>query len=324
MGALSAAGAGRRTLAAASLLWASLAAALDDATLLMSPRPLLPAWLRVVEASIVINADSIEWRGHELRDVELPATLHGGALEVQGASARLAGGQVRIGARRDAEGAATLDLSASHVILGELAALRPFVSGVPVDVEAQLRGDGASAHAFAASASGRVQLRNTGNGIVRHGFEEVGDNLVYHFISAFEVFRRAGTDAYLECVALDLPFANGVARARKSMELRTKRLWVRGGGTIDLRDESIDLVFKPETRGALKLQSLKVVERVRVRGALGSPEVILDSAHLVGRAARLGLDVANLGGGAVFNRLLKRKPAPGLCAGALAAPLTRP
>ena len=159
---------------------------------------------------------------------------------------------------------------------------------------------------------------------MRHGFEEMGDNLVYHFISAFEVFRRAGSDAYLECVAMDLPFAEGVAVASKSMELRTKRLWVRGGGSVNLRDERLDLSFKPETRGAIRLQSLKVVERVRVRGSLRAPEVTLDSAHLVGRAARLGLDVANLGGGVVFNRLLRRKPAPGLCAGALAAPLTKP
>ena len=91
-----------------------------------------------------------------------------------------------------------------------------------------------------------------------------------------------------------------------------------------MRDESLDLEFNTETRRTIKLQSLKAVERVRVRGYLRAPEVTLDSAHLVGRAARLGLDVANLGGGAVLNRLLRRKPAAGLCAGALAAPLKTP
>ncbi len=316
---------GRAGAALLALLWgcASLAAAESHGPLL-SARPLLPAWLRVIEANVHVSADSVEWQGHELHDVEVPLVLHDNAMEVQGAHARLAGGNVRLDARRDAQGAATLAVSASHVTLGELAALRPFVSGVPVDLETRLSGKGDSLAAFAASASGRVQLRNTGPGIVRHGFEEMGDNLVYHFISAFEVFRRAGSDAYLECVAMDLPFAEGVAVASKSMELRTKRLWVRGGGSVNLRDERLDLSFKPETRGAIRLQSLKVVERVRVRGSLRAPEVTLDSAHLVGRAARLGLDVANLGGGVVFNRLLRRKPAPGLCAGALAAPLTKP
>jgi len=314
-----------RRVGLALLLWGMQAmAATGDAVPLLSARPVLPTWLGVLEADIVITAESVEWQGHELTQVELPVAMHDGELQVRDARAALAGGELGLDITRDAKGATTLRLSAAHVTLGELAALRPFVSGVPIDVEATLSGRGDSLHALAASASGRLQLRNTGPGIVRHGFEEMGDNLVYHFISAFEVFRRAGSDAHLECMAMDLPFHEGVAEAAKSMELRTRRLHVRGGGRVDLHDETLDLVFKPETRRTIKLQSLKAVERVRVRGHLRAPEVTLDSAHLVGRAARLGLDVANLGGGAVFNRLLRRKPAPGLCAGALAAPLKTP
>lgn len=315
----------RAALVVLALLSAHEVIAVDAAAApLLSARPLLPAWLRSIEAELVLSADTVEWQGHELEAVEMPVTIHDGRLDLRHGRARLAGGQLKLDAGRDARGAATLDLSAAHVTLGELALMRPYISGVPIDIEAHLVGSGASLHAFVASASGRVQLRNTGPGIVRHGFEEVGDNLVYHFISAFEVFRRTGSDAEVECVALDLPFQQGVARAAKSMELRTRRLLVRGGGTIDLRDESVDLVFRPDRRRALNLQSLKAVERVRVSGPLRAPQVTLDSAHLVGRAARLGLDVAKIGGGAVLNRLLRGKPALGLCAGALPAPLKTP
>ncbi len=314
-------------LCATVLLWGAPALAADDSEgspRLLSARVLLPAWLAPIEADIVISADSLDWQGLQAQQVELPLTLHDGVVTIRAAQARLAGGEVKLDARRDPTGVATLHFRATRVTLGELPTLRPFVSGVPVDVDAALRGRGDSLQALAASASGRLQMRNAGPGVVRHGFEEMGDNLVYHFISAFEVFRRAGSDAHLECMALDLPFTQGVALASKSMELRTRRLHVRGGGSVNLRDESVDLVFKPETRRVLKLQSLKVVERVRVRGPLRAPQVTLDSAHLVGRAARLGLDVANLGGGAVFNRLLRGKPTPGLCAGSEAAPFKTP
>jgi hypothetical protein len=314
-----------RWAAALSWLWSTLAlAAGDGSEPVLSTRAVLPAWVRALDADLVISADSIEWQNQELRAVNLPLALHGGGLAVRGATAQLAGGELKLDIAREAAGDTRLHVSAAHLVLGELPSLRPFVSGVPVDIDLDLSGSGDSLHALAASAGGRVQLRNSGPGMVRHGFEDVGDNLVHHFINAFEVFRRAGTDAYLECVAMDLPFQNGVAQAGKSMELRTRRLYVRGGGRVDLRDESVDLAFKPETRGTIKLQSLKVVEQVRVHGPLRAPEVTLDSAHLVGRAARLGLDVANLGGGAVLNRLLRRKPAPGLCGTTLAAPLTRP
>ena len=324
MGALS--GGGWRCCAGvALLLWGTLTlAAADDAAPLLSDRPLFPAWLRALDAELVISADSIEWQDQALHEVHVPLRLNGGEVLVREAHVRVAGGEVLIDASRAASGTSTVQLSATHVTLGELPALRPYVSGVPIDVEAKLTGTGDNLRAWAASANGRLQLRNTGPGIVRHGFEEVGDNLVYHFISAFEVFRRNGSDAHLECLALDLPFVNGVALDKQSMALRTRRLHVRGGGRVDLHDESLDLVFKPETRGPIKLQSLKAVERVSVRGYLRAPQVSLDSAHLVGRAARLGLDVANLGGGAVINRLLRRKSAPGLCAGAVAAPLAKP
>lgn len=325
MGALNATPVRLRLVALAAGLCASTAWCADGAPdRLLSARSLWPAWLDVIDAQLTVSAEQVQWRGQTLDALELPVSVAAGVVDVRGASARLAGGEVALDAGRDAEGAAHLKLVATHVTLGELAALRPYVSGVPVDVEMDLRGDGASVQAFAASATGTLRLRNTGAGIVRHGFEEVGDNLVSHFIGAFEVFRRAGSDAQLECVAMDLPFVQGVAVGKKSMELRTRRLWVRGGGSVDMRNESVDLVFKPETRGRVRLQSLKVVERVRVHGPLRAPEVTLDSAHLVGRAARLGLDVANLSGGVVLNRLLRRKPPPSLCGGAPAAPSTKP
>ncbi len=242
--------------------------------------------------------------------------IHDRALTLRNGRAKLAGGAIRIDASQDEAGLVILQVGVSHLTLGELPAFHAFVSGVPVDIAIKLRSNGSSLHALAVSASGRVQIRNGGPGVIRHGFEEVGDNLVYHFMSAFEAFRRSGSEALLECVAVDLAFHNGVALAKNSMALRTRRLHVRGGGRVDLNDESLDLVFKPEARSTIKLQSLKAVEKVRVRGPFAAPEIRLDSARLVGRAARFGLDVANLGGGAVFNRLLRGKSKPGLCAGA--------
>ena len=179
MGALSGGRWQQRCAGVAWLLWGTLAlAAPDDATPLLSERSLFPAWLRVLEAELVISADSIEWQGQELHEVHAPLQLEGGAVRMRAARMRLAGGEIRIDATRSASGTSTLALHANHVTLGELPALQPFVSGVPVDLEATLTGSGDNLRALAASANGRLQLRNTGPGIVRHGFEEVGDNLV--------------------------------------------------------------------------------------------------------------------------------------------------
>lgn len=134
----------------------------------------------------------------------------------------------------------TVKLSVSKLILGNLPALRAFVRGVPLDVAVELRGRGASSHALVASSSGRVQVLNIGPGVIRHDFEAVGNNLIYHFVSAFDVFRRSNRDVLLECVAIDLPFDHGVAIAEQSMELRTRRLHVRpADGSIAPKNASI-------------------------------------------------------------------------------------
>lgn len=64
----------------------------------------------------------------------------------------------------------------------------------------------------------------------------------------------------------------------------------------------------------IKLHGLKGVDTIGVKGHLAAPEVRLDSAQLLGRAARLGQQVVNLGGGAVLNRLWHARARPGLCA----------
>ena len=283
---------------------------------------LLPAWLRALEADITLSADSVEWHGEKIEQVRLPLAIHDGGLTVQHATAQLAGGELALNFQQDSAQRATLSLEARQLTLGQLVALRGYVSGTPVNVQVELQGNGVSLHDLAASASGRVALHNTGSGVIRDDFEQVGDNLVFHFIGALEVFRRAGNEANLECLALELALDNGLATDPHSMELRTRRLQVRGGGRVDLNGESLDLVFKPETRSALKLQSLKAVETVRVQGRLIAPQVSIDSGPLVGRAAHLGLDVANLGGRAVLSRLLGRKPKLTLCGVAAAAPAT--
>lgn len=330
MGVLSAGKARLAPCASVALLLVASSAAgdVDDTTgkaavaPLFSRAVLLPAWLRALEADITFSADSVEWQGEKFEQARLPLAIHDGSLTVQQATVQLAGGELALNFQQDPAQRATLRLEARQLTLGQLAALRGYVSGTPVNVQVELRGNGVSLHDLAASASGRVALHNTGSGVIRDDFEQVGDNLVFHFIGAFEVFRRAGNEANLECLALELALENGLATDPHSMELRTRRLQVRGGGRVDLNGESLDLMFKPETRSTLKLQSLKAVETVRVQGRLAAPQVSIDSGPLVGRAVHLGIDVANLGGRAVLNRLLGRKPKLSLCGVAGAAPAT--
>ena len=65
---------------------------------LFSRAPLLPAWLRALEADVTVSADSIEWRGNEVREARLPIAIHDRALALRDGRAKLAGG-ADLGAR---------------------------------------------------------------------------------------------------------------------------------------------------------------------------------------------------------------------------------
>jgi hypothetical protein len=95
-------------------------------------------------------------------------------------------------------------------------------------------------------------------------------------LNALNPFRLTEGAANLACAVVRLPLRNGVARIDRSIAVESDRLGISASGTIDLRNETVDLTFAPRIRGGVAIDVARLVHVVRVTGPLAGPTVALD------------------------------------------------
>jgi AsmA family protein len=244
----------------------------------------------------------------EFTAVEIHFTLHEGHLDVPLLKGATFGGTVDAHGTLDlpSNGSPTIALAvdAHNLDLGaELAALdvRREVKGGKTSVKADLHARGATLHEWAASASGNVTAIAGPATIVNAKLDP--DNAFDRVAKAANPFRDKDPTTELKCAVVRLPLADGVAHIDRSVAVETQKLGVSVSGTLDLRNESIDLTFKPQLREGIPIDIPQVAELVRLRGPLRSPNVTIDAVASVATAARIGAAVGTGGLSEVANAL---------------------
>jgi hypothetical protein len=101
---------------------------------------------------------------------------------------------------------------------------------------------------------------------------------------------------------------DGIATADRGIAVETAKVNVVGAGTVNLRDEQLDLAVTPRARDGLGLSlSTPLAGMTRVRGTLAEPALSLDELGTARAAASVGAAVATAGlslvGEALFDRL---------------------
>jgi uncharacterized protein involved in outer membrane biogenesis len=263
----------------------------------------------------------------EFTAVEIRFTLNDGHLEVPLLKGATFGGNVDVQVTLDvpASGAPALALTidARNLDLGaELAALdvRRDVNGGKTSVKADVHARGASLHDWAASASGNftaiagpATIANA-NLDLNSAFDRVA--------KAANPFRDQDPTTELKCAVIVLPLAAGIARIDRSVAAETQKLGVSVSGTLDLRNEAIDVTFKPQLREGISIDIPQIAELVRLHGPLRHPQVSIDAMASVTTAARIGAAVGTGGLSEVGVLLLGAlgRSGSGPCAVALGAP----
>ena len=295
---------------------------------LISDAPLPLAMLRAADAAGDIKVGRLVVSPtREFTAVEIRFTLNAGRLEVPLLKAATFGGNVDAHATLDvpASGAPTLALTidARNLDLGaELAALdvRRDVKGGKTSVKADVHARGASPHDWAASASGNftaiagpATIANANLNLDR-AFDRVA--------KAANPFRDKDPTTELKCAVIRLPLASGIARIDRSVAAETQKIGVSVSGTLDLRNESIDVTFKPQLREGISIDIPQIAELVRLHGPLRHPQVSIDAMASVTTAARIGAAVGTGGlsevGVLLFGAIGRSGSGP--CAVALGAP----
>jgi uncharacterized protein involved in outer membrane biogenesis len=231
--------------------------------------------------------------GRKLDNVNVRFTVRNGKLDVPLLQAAALGGSVRahgsVDAARGQDPALDLHVNAKDVDLGALLTLLGMhrdVRGGKTEVSLDIATHGGSPREWARGASGTA-LIVTGPATLTHSKVDA--------VSPFEQLARAINPFFnvdslteLECAVVRLPLVEGVAHIDRSIALETAKFGASASGTLDFRNETVDLAIKPQIRRGVPIEVPQIANLVRFEGPLRSPAVRIDAAGSAAAAARIG------------------------------------
>jgi len=230
--------------------------------------------------------------------LNVKAALKNGRLDAQPLQATIGGGAVVARATLDAtRGRApslALNVDGKGISAEKVAAALGHagtVSGGATDVVIALAGPGDSVARFMAGANGEARVvvgpaRSSGAAL------DFGGDVFTKVADLANPSRRTEKQSEIKCAVARLPVRDGIATAQRTIAVETSRVDIVAAGTINLRDETLDLALRPTVKEGLGIGAATLAELVRVTGTLASPSVGIDTLG----SARTALSV----GGAIM------------------------
>jgi uncharacterized protein involved in outer membrane biogenesis len=199
--------------------------------------------------------------------------------------------------------AKNLDLSAVLAAQG----IRREVSGGKMEVKADLNAHGASPRQWASSATGTV-LATVGPATLVNS-KTGTDAALVRLAQAVNPFHDLDASTELHCAVVRLPLRSGIATVDRSIAVETNKLGASASGTLDFRNETLDLSVHPQIRQGIQINLAQVAELVRLRGPFNAPTVGVDAVATAQTAAKVAAAMSTGGAGlAVLGGSLLAKP----------------
>jgi uncharacterized protein involved in outer membrane biogenesis len=214
-------------------------------------------------------------------------------------------GQVDVDMRRTESPAVRLQLAAQELDLPKLAAaagIRRDIRGGKVRASVDISGRGTTPHAVASTMSGTILIVAGPATLARESTQE--QSAASQVAAALDPCRSVDTATELRCAVVRLPLANGVANVDRSIGLETAKIAASASGTLDFRNETLDLSVKPQIREGINVDVSQLAGLVRVRGPFAKPAVAIDAAQTAQMIAKLGILGAQGGGIEALGRAL--------------------
>jgi len=287
--------------------------------------------IRGLDAEIDFTIASLEHKQLILTEAAGKLTINHALATLRPFTARIGDGAVSANLAIDASAELPAIDTGLHITGMRLSSLPKFAQGGyvtngPTNVTLALHGRGSSVAAIMAGASGKLSV-STGPAVFNNSaVDMVGTDLAATLFSHLNPMSSVDPTTHLECAALNFPISNGIAHNDKGIGVRTDKLTVLGGGTINLRTEAIDIGAKPKPREGIGISLSSLADFIRLGGTLKSPRVTTDAAGAATAGVKVGAAVATAGLSVLVEGLYNRATADAdVCAIALgtAAPAAR-
>ncbi len=247
--------------------------------------PINTGWIHKADGHIDLSAGALSNRVVDLRYATVGMLLQGGIL-----TQRIAG---RMG-QGDLNATLTIDanaqpLSAEFMMNGKqldtagLVSFRngDYLDGGTFDADMDFVATGNSLADLMASADGSTFLRLHGARMKNQSLETIGGDIFSTIISAVNPARSVGEYVDIECGIIRVKIDQGVATTEDGLAMKTDKVTLLGGGNIDLRDESLQILIVPKARKGLGVNLFSLAKVVRLGGSLAAPRIEADASRLL-------------------------------------------
>lgn len=191
------------------------------------------------------------------------------------------------------------------------------VSGGATTFAVDLQGPAKDAASFVAGSNGTIRAE-MGPMRVRGIALDAGGDAMTRILDAVNPFRRADSSTDVQCAVARLVVRDGVAHADRTIAAETSRITVSASGTIDLRNETLDLLVRPHARKIASATANQLADVIRVTGPIRKPSFRLDTLGAAKAAATIGGAVATGGWSLLAAPLLNASEDKSPCATARA------
>jgi uncharacterized protein involved in outer membrane biogenesis len=257
--------------------------------------PLQLEWLNTVNGSLDYSAGTIFFKEGVSSKADLNMTIKDGVLAVD---------------HLDWDGTFTSGISTLTVdasrkpytfdmkVNGERLPLLWLLAGTPDHrgesmYKAMLKSTGNSPQEIAANLNGAVAFRGEGGRINNSGLDLVLGDFFGELLDLLNPTSETRSYTRVACNAGALVVEDGVIDATPGFVLRTEKLDLLSTGTINLKNERVNMAFSTRTRKGLGLSAGRALTSyVKLGGTLANPRLILDPA---GAAVSGGAAVATGG-----------------------------
>jgi hypothetical protein len=269
------------------------------------------AFLGALDAQVDLAVESLKLgNGLQLDGVKAHATLGNGVVDLTPFSAALLGGTGGGSLRFETpKKAIRVRFEGDKLLLERWFAERgskiPFRAG-PMAIKAKLALGGETFRELASSIEGPVTVR-MGRGTWESPKAGEVEEMMVNALA-----KKGSTDLDFDCVSANLDFKRGRAEGRRILGARSDVSQLLTAGTIDFREEKLDLRGRVQARKGLTVGLASVAGGVQISGRLAHPHIGMDPndrpALLARAAAAVATAGATLVGEALINAAAKDDP----------------
>jgi hypothetical protein len=235
---------------------------------LFDDKPLSFGALKTLDVSLSLDADKLIGTNFVLKELDLDLSLDGGRLRISPSKLSYGDGFVSIDATVDTAGPnpeITVKIVAEDVDMEGLLAHvhQPPIFGGHLNLAIDMHGVGRSSREIASTLTGEFGV-SIENGKIMRAVDLLGPDA----LDLLTTVRKIKQYQDLNCFVIRFVFEDGVGNSQ-IMYIDTPRVRSRGGGSVNLASETIDLVIQPKPKKGLR----GTRSAVRIHGPLAKPKV---------------------------------------------------